>query len=176
MKKIRSLLIGLLLLSACGSQPDLKAGSPLKLTSFTENSVTVTIALELDSTGQIFLAATFAPTDPTFHVYSIEIPRDGVNGLGRPTLLELTPGSQMQAVGPLTASAEATDTDIDGLPVYPPGPVTLRLPVTLPAGSGWVEDNISLTYMACGSGVCMPPVIGKTVSVRVPGAEAISKP
>ena len=54
------------------------------------------------------LAATFTPNDPLFHVYSKDIPRGGVNGLGRPTLLELAPGSKMQAAGPLSASAEAT--------------------------------------------------------------------
>jgi hypothetical protein len=176
MTKLRFTLIVLLLLTACGSKPDLKPGSPLNLTSFTENSVTVTIAIELDSTGQAWLAATFAPTDPTFHVYSMDIPRDGVDGLGRPTLLELVPGSKMQAAGSLTASAEATDEDIDGLPTYPAGPVTLRLPITLPAGSGWFDETVSVTYMSCGSGVCNPPVIEKIVSIRVPGAEAISNP
>jgi hypothetical protein len=176
MKKLQFTLIVLLLLTACGSKPDLKPGSPLPLASFTENSVTVTLALELDSAGQVWLAATFTPTDPAFHVYSMDIPRDGVDGLGRPTLLELAPGSRMQAAGPLTASAEATDEDIDGLPTYPAGPVTLRLPVTLPPGAGWVDESVSITYMACGNGSCWPPVIGKIVPVRVPGAEAIPNP
>jgi len=176
MIKTRVWLIAILLLTACGSRPVLKPGSPLKLTSFTDNSVTVSLTLEVDSAGQAFLAATFTPSDPTFHLYSIEIPRDGVNGLGRPTLVEPAPDAKMQAAGPLTASAEAKDADIDGLPIYPAGPVTLRLPVSLPAGSGWFEDNVSVTYMACGSGVCMPPVIGKIVPVRIPGADAISYP
>jgi hypothetical protein len=184
MKKIHFTLLVFLLLTACVSKPDpstgsgrrLAPGSPLKLTSFTENSVTVSITLELDSAGQTFLAATFTPTDPTFHVYSIDIPRDGVNGLGRPTLLELGPDSKMQVAGSLTASATATDADIDGLPTYPAGPVTLRLPITLPPGDGWFDESVSVTYMSCGSGVCNPPVIGKIVPVRVPGAEVIQNP
>ena len=176
MKKIRIWLITILLLTACGTKPELEPGSPLKLASFTENSVTVSLTLEADSAGQAFLTATFTPSDPTFHLYSIEIPRDGVNGLGRPTLVEPAPNAKIQSTGPLIASAEAKDADIDGLPIYPAGAVTLRLPVTLPAGSGWFEDSILVTYMACGSGVCMPPVIGKIIPVRIPGADAISNP
>lgn len=176
MIKTRLLFIVLLLLTACGSKPSLKPGSPIKLSTFTDNSVTVSVTLEVDTAGKTFLAATFTPSDPTFHLYSIEIPREGVDGLGRPTLVEPAPDAKMQAAGPLTASAEATDADIDGLPTYPAGPVTLRLPVTLPAGSGWFDDNLSVTYMACGSGVCMPPVIGKIIPVRIPGADDISNP
>jgi hypothetical protein len=173
---LRFSLFALLLLTACGSKPDLKPGSMLLLTSFTENSVTVAIDLVIDADGQAWLSATFTPSDPLFHVYSMDIPRDGVDGLGRPTLLELGPDSQMTATGPLTASVAATDSDIDDLPTYPPGPVTLSLPVILPPGDGWVEDSVSLTYMACGSYVCLPPVIGEVVSVRVPGADAIQNP
>jgi hypothetical protein len=176
MKILRIPLIALLLLTACGSKPDLHPGSMLFLTSFTKNSVTVALDLVIDADGQAWLSATFTPSDPLFHVYSIEIPRDGVDGLGRPTLLELGPDSQMTATGPLTASVAATDTDIDGLPTYPPGPVTLRLPVTLPPGDGWVKENISVTYMACGSGLCLPPVIDAIVPFRVPGADSIQKP
>ncbi|KAF0106359.1 MAG: hypothetical protein FD146_2625 [Anaerolineaceae bacterium] len=175
-KNLRFVFCLLLLLAACGSQPDLKPGSPINLASFTENSVTVTLSLELDSAGQAWLAATFTPDDPEGHVYSKDIPRDGVDGLGRPTLLELAPGSRMQAAGPLAESVPATETDLEGLLVYPAGAVTLRLPVSLPPGNGWIEESISVTYMACGSGSCWPPVIGKIVLVRVPGADAILKP
>jgi hypothetical protein len=176
-KQLRFVFCLVLLLAACGSKPDLQPGSPLPLASFTENSVTVTLALELDSAGQTWLAATFMPTDPACHLYSKDTPPDGVDGLGRPTLLELAPGSQMQAAGPLTESAAAqVSAEAAGLFEYPAGPVTLRLPVTLPPGAGWVDESVSITYMACGSGSCWPPVIGKVVPVRVPGADDILKP
>ena len=82
----------------------------------------------------------------------------------------------MQAIGPLTESTLADETDLDGLLVYPAGPVTLRLPVVLPPGDGWMEENVLVTYMACGNGSCRPPVIGKIISIRVPGAESVLKP
>lgn len=166
----------LLFLAACASPPNLEPGSPLTLASFTENRVTVALFLELDSAGQVWLAAEFAPSGPDIHLYSMDIPREGVNGLGRPTLLELPPGSRMQAVGPLTASAEAAASDPDGLPLYPAGPVVLRLPVALPPGEGWIEDSVSVTYMACAAGSCYPPVIGRTIAVRVPGADVLRRP
>jgi hypothetical protein len=173
---LRFSFLAVLLLTAYGCKPDLHPGSMLFLTSFTENKVTVALDLVIDADGQAWLSATFTPSDPLFHVYSMSIPRDGVDGLGRPTLLELGPDSQMMATGPLKESVAATDTDIDGLPTYPPGPVTLSLPVTLPPGDGWVKDSVSVTYMSCGYGVCLPPVIGAIVPIRVPGADAIKNP
>ena len=166
----------LLFIASCGSKPNLRPGAPLTLASFTENSVAVNISLDLDTNGETWLAATFTPMDPDSHVYSKDLPRDGVDGLGRPTLLELVPGSQIQAVGPLTESIPADETDLEGLLTYPAGPVTLRLSVSLPPGNGWVEESVSVTYLTCGNGSCSPPVIGKIVSIRVPGANAIPKP
>jgi hypothetical protein len=166
----------LVISSACSLRPNLGVGSPLDLGSSTENSVAVAITLELDSAGQVWLAATFTPLEPDTHVYSKDLPRNGVDGLGRPSLLELVPGSQMRAVGPLVESILANETDLDGLLIYPAGPVTLRLPISLPPGDGWVDENVSITYMACGNGSCRPPVIGKIIPVRVPGAELGMKP
>jgi hypothetical protein len=57
------------------------------LASFTENYVDVSIYLERNSAGNYFLSGTFRP--PTgYHLYSKDIPLTGVNGLGRPTLIE----------------------------------------------------------------------------------------
>jgi hypothetical protein len=162
-----------LLVVACGSQPDLKPVFPINLASFNENGVTVNITLVQDPTGQVFLAATFTPEDG-WHLYSKDLPRNGLDGMGRPTLLELAPGSQLKAVGALTESIGAEQEDVRvGLLVYPAGPVTLRLPVILPEESGWFDEQVSVTYMACSQGMCRPPVIDKLVSMRVPGAEEI---
>jgi hypothetical protein len=59
--------------------------------------------------------------------------------------------------------------------VYPRGPVTLSLPVELPPGAEWVEDELSVTYMACSSGQCKPPVVGKVIPIRIPGAQAVEQ-
>ena len=158
------------LLASCAAHPDLSTRSPLPLAKASENDVTVNLTLELDSAGQVWLAATFTPENG-WHLYSKDLPRDGLNGMGRPTLLELVPRSQLEVAGALTESVESGQADgPEGLLIYPAGPVTLRLPVILPEGSGWFDEQISITYMSCTANLCRPPVIGKLVSVRVPGA------
>jgi hypothetical protein len=145
---------------------------PLALTSFTENYVDVSITLERDSNGVAFLSATFTPAEG-HHLYSKDIPVNGLEGLGRPTLLGLTEESQMTALGDLIESAQAQEPDFEPkeLLVYPAGPVTLRLPIQLPPGNDWIDDEVEITYMACSAYQCKPPVEGKIVSVRIPGAK-----
>ncbi len=174
---LRFTLFTILFLTACGSKPAPWPASPLKLASFTENSVTVNVRLERDANGQDFLSATFTPVDPDCHLYGKNTPREGVDGLGRPTLLELVPGSQIQATGELTESVTPLPNDEGKGPLeYPVGPVTLRLPIVLPEGDGWFDEQVSVTYMACSGVSCLPPVVGKLVTLRVPGAAAILKP
>ena len=175
------IVIGIILVgvsaSACTPASMLAPNSSLPLTSFTENNVEVSVALVRDTQGTIFLTATFTPP-PHYYMYSKELPRHGVDGLGRPTLLELTDNSRMTGLGLLIESVSAVNeifADIS-LPVYPSGPVTLSLPVSLPPGADWVEDEISLTFMACSAQGCKPPVVQKIIPVRVPGADSISNP
>ena len=162
------------LVAGCGPQPASttvpSAAAPLA--SFTQNSVQVDIRLERGADQQAVLAATYTPLEDGFHVYSKDLPRQGVDGVGRPTLLELAPGSKIQARGVLSESAAPKSLNADNpvLMVYPAGPVTLRLPVTLPAGSAEVDDQVTVTYMTCNATECRPPVVAKAVTVRVPGA------
>jgi hypothetical protein len=78
----------------------------IPLASFTENSVAVSIWLEPGDNGSYQLSARFTPP-AGFHLYSKDIPRTGVDGLGRPTLLELPGNAKMQATGQLTESVAA---------------------------------------------------------------------
>jgi hypothetical protein len=175
--KIFLVSLFILILVSCARGSKLAPGKPLPLASVTENSVEVSISLGQESNGRIFLAATFSPTEAGYHLYSKNIPRNGINGLGRPTLLELTPESKMQAMGELMVSLpEETQIGLDGLMTYPAGPVTLRMEVGLPAGDDWVEDVISVTYMACSDVSCLPPIVGRLVPIRVPGSGMISPP
>jgi hypothetical protein len=162
---------------SCAPKADLAAGHSLPLAAFTENSVEVSVRLTRTAEGYFLLEATFTPP-PGSHLYGKDIPRAGVDSLGRPTLLELTDGSKMQALGTLIESPPAFVDEFESpqLLVYPNGPVTLSLPVSLPPGEGWVEDAVSITFMACTENGCKPPVIGKIVAVRVPGADSISNP
>jgi hypothetical protein len=162
---------------SCTPKADLAPGHSLPLAAFTENSVEVSINLTRKMEGYFLLEATFTPP-PDSHLYSKDIPRDGVDGLGRPTLLELTASSKMQALGTLMESLPALVDKFESLEllVYPNGPVTLSLPVSLPPGEEWVDDEVSVSFMACTADGCKPPVIGKIAAVRVPGADAISNP
>jgi hypothetical protein len=152
------------------------AEKPIPLTSFTENYVEVSIFLGQNALGKYMLSATFTPP-AGYHLYSKDIPITGIDGLGRPTLLELTSGSVTQATGPLIESvnAEAPDFGPKELLVYPAGTVTLSLPVDLPPGNGWIEDELQVTYMACSASQCKPPVVGKIVPIHIPGADTLAQ-
>ncbi len=168
-----NVLLSTILLSAVSVSCAPASSKPIALASFAENYVDVSIYLERDSAGNTLLSATFIPPDG-HHLYSKDISINGVMGLGRPTLLELTEASQITALGGLIESAQAQVPDFEPreLLVYPEGPVTLSLPVELPPGNGWIADQVKITYMACSAVQCKPPVEGKIVPVRIPGTEA----
>jgi hypothetical protein len=169
-----SLAFTMLLFCMAACTPDLAApkGQAISLASFTENYVDVSIYLERDSIGNYSLSATFTPPDG-YHLYSKDVPLSGVGGLGRPTLLELTNESHIKVNGELTESLKAQGPNFEPkeLLVYPLGAVTLSLPVELPSGNDWVDDEIKITYMACSDSQCKPPVVGKIIWIRVPGAD-----
>jgi hypothetical protein len=148
----------------------------ISLAAFTENYVQVSICLERSSAGSYALSATFTPPQG-YHLYSKDIPITGKDGLGRPTLLELTPDSLLKTSGPLLENVKAQVPDFGPkeLLVYPPGAVTLSLPVELPVSNGWIEDELEVTYMACSAGQCKPPVVAKRVLVAIPGVDILDE-
>jgi hypothetical protein len=170
-----SLTLGLLTVG-CAPVSTLARGASLPLTGFTENGVGVALSLQRAANGDVSLAATFTPLEAGYHLYSKDMPRNGIANVGRPTLLELSPNAKMQATGPVTESiaSKMHVTYPNALPVYPDGPVTLTLPIRLPDGYNWLEDEIILTYMACSDSLCQAPVIGKTISIKIPGAQTIT--
>lgn len=158
-------------------RPKLARGASLTLATFSESNVEVIIKFHHGSDGRVFLSATFTPLEAGYHLYSKDMPRYGMGGLGRPTLLELSEQSNMQTLGKLIESVGASPSmaDPSGVLIYPDGPVTLTTAISLPDGPGWVADEVSLTYMACSAIACKPPVQGKTVAVKVPGTEMLSE-
>lgn len=144
------------------------------LGSFTENFVKVELVLERDVQGHLILAGTYSPLKPDHHLYSKDLPRKGIEGAGRPTLLEIE-GGALRAAGPLAADQPVTDHPVEGFlapfPIYPDGPVTLRLPVEkVGSGVGPLQTRVSVTYMACSSrGRCLPPVVNRQVTIMIPG-------
>jgi hypothetical protein len=134
-----------------------------------DSGVHVEITYSGGSRGEV--VAVFHPLDAGFHVYGPELPRDGIDGAGRPTLLELPPASAWSPTGPLAAEPPRTLQSLPSFdqpfPVFPDGPATLRLPVGLDASAPPGTDLVvSVTYMACSSsGLCLAPVIGRQITV-----------
>lgn len=145
------------------------------LLTFSKNSVAVAVHLEVETPESAQLIAIFTPTEPTLHLYGLDMPLSGIDGVGRPTRVAIVSGV-MAAAGELQADVTATDvsfpTFAQPFPLYPDGPVTLTLPVTLPASRPESPEAVlSITYMACSSeGVCKPPVTDKQTTVTLPAA------
>jgi hypothetical protein len=162
----------LFIVTSCQPAPKLEPGQTLNLATSAENKVEVTISLTRDLSGQFILSATFTPELLSLHLYSKEIPRNGVEGLGRPTLLELAEDSVLKSNGELsenTVSSQSSSFDPEGLLLlYPAGPVTLSLPVLLPEGNNWINDRVLVTYMACDGQGCRAPVQLKPIAIRIP--------
>jgi hypothetical protein len=142
------------------------------VSTFTENGVQVDIALEQDANGTLLLAGTYAPIDAHVHLYSADLPRKGLNGAGRPTLLEVPAQPGVHRIGPLTADQpvilDQFTTINTAFPIYPDGPVTIRLPIAVSSYDPQVSTTINITYMACSStGFCLPPVEDKTIAIVI---------
>jgi hypothetical protein len=165
------LVFTLFIIASCQPAPALEPGQTLQLASSAENKVEVAVALTRNQSGQFILSATFTPQLLSLHLYSRELPRNGVDGVGRPTLLELAEGSALKANGELTesvTSSQSSSLDPEGLLLYPAGPVTLSLPVLLPDGNKWVNDQVLITYMACDGQGCRAPVQQKPIAIKIP--------
>src|SRR5881409_38361 len=91
------------------------------LTRFAEHDVAVEIALERSRSGTTWLVGTYTPSRATLHLYGKDLPKSGIHGVARPTLLELV-SSASQARGP----ARSGPTD-DRAPSRRPGVDVSRL-------------------------------------------------
>jgi hypothetical protein len=142
------------------------------LATFSENGVTVEISLEKEASGHTWLVGTLMPEHAHFHLYSKDLPRAGIHGQGRPTRLEIVAPSEVNPIGELLANQPTEDHYVraleQALPVYPEGPVIVRLPIELPAGTAALLTELSITYAACSDDTCLTPVIDKRVTVVIP--------
>jgi hypothetical protein len=135
-----------------------------------ESGVQVELSYVGGDSGEI--VAVFRPLEAGFHLYGPDLPRDGIDGAGRPTLLELSAVSGWTPAGELQSEPATTLQSLPSFdrpfPVFPDGPATLRLPVERvdPTQQNG-ELVVSVTYMACSSsGLCLAPVIER--EIRVP--------
>jgi hypothetical protein len=120
------------------------------------------LTVEPDGTGHV--RATFSPQKPGYHLYSIDLPPGGVNGLGIPTAVSVR--GDLRVTGSPTAdmpvsSLRIEELDVD-LPVYPDGPVTVTVPVRR-SGDGRAE--VVVTYGACSLTICLPPVRDRLITL-----------
>jgi hypothetical protein len=141
-------------------------GTGTRVAEFSDQGVTVTIDVKDRAATHARLVATLTPDRPGFHLYSIHLPANGMNGVGRP--VTLVPQGALTAAGPLTAEAKETTFLLAGtdlkLPVYPDGPVTVDLPVTI-AGRGGA--TVLVGYAACSESACLPPVSDHPVQITI---------
>ncbi|MFW5828877.1 MAG: cytochrome c biogenesis protein CcdA [Planctomycetota bacterium] len=141
-------------------------------TDFEAAQVAVRVALH-GSGPERELAVTFTPVqepgaDP-LHLYSTTVPMSGIDGLGRPTRAELGEEAPVQALGAWRVDPDVPVYESSGLPVFEAGPVTLRLPIRLPAGPGeTMPVRLLITYQSCTDQSCNRPVERRPITVPMP--------
>ncbi|MEO7059378.1 MAG: hypothetical protein ABI083_06655 [Lapillicoccus sp.] len=145
--------------------PTVEAG--IAAGSLVENGVEVTLRWDSTGTAAPVLIAEFTPTQPGFHLYSVDLPDAGVHGVGRPTRLAV--GGALTAVGRPVTDVAVETMQVAGIPepipVYPDGPVTVRQAVRVGPSGG---VTAFLTYAACSRTTCLPPVSRQRVEVSLP--------
>lgn len=148
----------------------LQQWAPNSDASFTERGVHVDVRADRDARGRLWIAATLTPTQRDTHLYAVDLPDDGIQGLGRPTKITVDETSDVRAIGAIEANLRAIDDPIDALHavlrIYPDGPVTVRVPVAPRTKERPATANVSVSYMACGANGCLAPV-RRTVRLRL---------
>jgi len=136
-------------------------------------------ASRADASLRGMLTVTFTPLQPGFHLYSMGLPAEGIDGVGRPTRVEV--GGALRSMG-LPATAEPVRLEsIAGLaqpmPVYAAGAVTLWVPVAIGTGASGARaadamtvEQVWISYAACSGQLCLAPVTRHLVKVRLSGS------
>src|SRR5947207_8083800 len=145
------------------------------MTSFGEHDFSDEITAERSRASRTWVVGTYTPSRATLHLYGKDLPRSGIHGVARPTLLELVSSASIRPAGPLVADQPTIELQVAAMlltfTVYPEGAVTLRLPVTLTAKDS-ATAVLSVTYMACSDRSCLAPVIEQRIAVRIPALAA----
>ena len=168
-----------LMLSACSSrqfEPDhlesLEYTSSPAVHHDPLGQATVALAWARAEKGWLIIRAVFTPDDPGFHLYSATLPKTGIDGIGRPTLIEVAELSRYAEIGSIVADKVPKELRFELLnasfPVYPDGPVTLYLPLRpLADWNPHVPIGLKLTYMTCNDELCRAPVEGAFVALTI---------
>jgi hypothetical protein len=129
--------------------------------------------LRLTTSVARFYERRFTPLDPGFHLYGKDLPETGIQGVGRPTRLDIPKQPSIRNAGPSFSDVQPHDERFDALgttlPILSRGSVTLHLPVELSPSQGGFTTQLAFTYMACQTnGQCRRPVVRKLVEAKIP--------
>lgn len=115
---------------------------------FPVNRAHLSVSAQATGANDAVVEVTFSPTVPGGHLYGTTMPRTGIDGAGRPTLVELASGAWSVA-GPAAESVPAHEQVLPGFsapfPLYPDGPVTLRLPIHRASADAGSSARVILT-------------------------------
>ena len=135
----------------------------------------VSVALSSAWVGQdaLVIRGIFEPKDRGYHLYSPTIPKTGIDGLGRPTLIEIPPGTELLPAGPLAIDQKPFTKDFPELnatfEILPSGRVTLYLPLNFTKMDARNDPfDVQLTFMSCSDKRCNPPVEAAQVTLTPP--------
>lgn len=146
-------------LCGCGSTRAPASAPPTATVA--ASGVTVTATLHPPREDRRELEVTFAP-QPGFHIYSVDLPGEGIDGLGIPTRIGVR--GDLAADGPPATGSSTRLLRLTGLttelPVYPDGPVTFTLPVRR---TGSHRAEVVVTYGACSANACLKPEVDKVI-------------
>jgi hypothetical protein len=148
---LAAIVFGAALLLACGSEHAVHAGG-----------VRVSSRL-LHRSGRTMIETTFAPERPGFHLYSVDLPDAGINGLGVPTRVRA--GDGVLSLGPAVASRQVVKLNIATLgvelPVYPDGAIVLSQVASMAPAAR--RHSVIVSYGACSATTCLAPVQDQVV-------------
>lgn len=124
----------------------------------------VTATLATEPGNEAMLEVTITPQMPGFHIYSLDLPPHGIDGLGVPTRIPVkgafTANGQPQA-NVATQYLQIAALGV-ALPVYLDGPVTLTVPV---ARHGCGATDVIASYGLCSDSRCMIPVMDLDIAL-----------
>lgn len=161
------LAAGLVLGPTAGCASTARPAAAPSSARFTENGVTVDLSVDRWDGSAGTLSAVFTPTAAGYHLYSLDLPPGGVDGIGRPIALRLRGG--LEQTGRPATGSPVHDLQLPGglppVPVYPDGPVTVTLPVHR-AHEG--PATVLVGYAACSETKgCLFPVDSHPVELTV---------
>ena len=164
--RVAAVVVACALLTAASGRAGARVGAVVG--SMVDEGVTVTFRWTQDGKTGTTLVTTFAPTEVGYHLYAAGLPATGVQGIGRPTRVEL--GGALVPDGQAWVDRTAVAARVAGVdepvPTYPAGPVTMRTPVRLDPGRH--DYLVWVTYAACSAQQCLPPVEHRRVVLSIP--------